>query len=128
MNSFLNLYKNNPTAGGTDGTVVSNGDNSAPLTFILDATLNETQSDTIALRCESGYQTATDVTISAASDTNNHWAFSLDGNNWSDSITITDTITTTNKLFYVQANSSNSELPQNDDSVKIRVQTKISAT
>ena len=44
-NIFLNLYKGNPTAGGTDGTAISTGDNIAPLTFTLDAAQNEVQSD-----------------------------------------------------------------------------------
>ena len=127
MNSFLNLYKNNPTAGGTDGTVVSTGDNTAPITFTLDATLNETQSDTLAVRCEQGYQTFSDTAIFFTSDTSNHWSLSLDGSNWSSSITIASTISTVNSNFYVKANSSSSESPQNDSSVKLRVQTKISA-
>lgn len=126
-NQWLNLYKNNPTSGGTDGTAVSTGDNTAPVTFTLDASINDVQSDTVALRCEQGYCTATDTTVSIMSDTANHWALSLDGTNWSDTIIIGSTISTVNSNFYVRANASSSETPQNDTGVKIRVQTKISA-
>ena len=124
-NTFLNLYKGNPTAGGTDGTAISTGDNTAPLTFTLDAAQNEVQSATIAIRCESGYETYSDTTISFVSDTANHWTLSKDQMNWYNSITFTDTIPTSNVTFYVKATSSDSELPSNDDSVKIRVATKI---
>ena len=127
-NQWLNLYKGSPTSGGTDGTAISTGDNTAPLTFTLDASINDAQSDTVALRCESGFFTSTDTTISAASDTGEHWAFSLDGTNWSSSVTIANSISTVNSNFYVKANASSSETPKNDSGVKIRVQTKIGAT
>lgn len=128
-NQWLNLYKGSPTSGGTDGTAVSTGDNTAPITFTLDATQNEVQSDTLAVRCESGYCTASDcsTTISTASDTNSHWALSLDGTNWSDTVIIDSTVDTVNTCFYVKAGASNNENPQNDTNTKIRVRTKIAA-
>ena len=110
-NTWLNLYKGSP----------------APLTFTLDAAGNDVQSDTVALRCESGYCTATDTTVSAASDTANHWAFSLDGTNWSDTVIIASTVSTVNSNFFVKASATSSENPSNDSSVKIRVRTKIAA-
>ena len=126
-NIYLNVYKGNPTASGTDGTAISTGDNTAPLTFTLDATQNEVASDTLAVRCEQGYQTYSDTAIFFTSDTSNHWALSLDGSNWSSSITIASTISTVNSTFYVRADSNSSESPQNDSTVKLRVKTKISA-
>ena len=127
-NSWLNLYKGSPTSGGTDGIAVSTGDNSAPLTFTLDAALNEVASDTVALRCETGFKTASDTSVTIMSDTANHWALSLDGTNWSSSITIASSISTVNSNFYVKAGATSSETPKNDYGVKIRVQTKIAAT
>jgi hypothetical protein len=126
-NAWLNLYKGNPSSGGTDGTAISTGDNTAPITFTLDASINEIQSDTLAVRCEQGYCTSTDTTISVASDTGNHWSLSLDGTNWSTSITIANTISTVNSNFYVKAGATSSEYPSNDTNTKIRVQTKIAA-
>lgn len=126
-NAWLNLYKGSPTSGSTDGIAVSTGDNSAPLTFTLDAALNEVASDTVALRCESGFETASDTSVTIMSDTSNHWALSLDGSNWNNSIVITDTVVATNTTFFVKAGASSSENPSNDSSVKIRVRTKIAA-
>ena len=126
-NPYLNLYRNNPTAGGTDGTALSTGDMTSPLTFILDASISESASDTLAIRCESGFQTCSDTLITDANDTSNHWTYSLDGTNWADSIVITDTIVATNFLFFVNATSSSSENPVNDTSTKIAVTTLIAA-
>lgn len=126
-NAFFNLYKGAPTAGGTDGTAISTGDNTAPLTFTLDATQNESASETLAVRCESGYETCADAVITFVGDTNNHWQISKDGENWNDSITFTDKIEQSNLIFYVKASADSSENPSNDTSVKIRVSTKIAA-
>ena len=126
-NAYLNLYMDNPTAGDTDGTAVSTGDGDTPLQFILDASQNEVATKTVALRCETDYQTSTDTTVSIINDTNNRWSLSLDETEWSSSITISSTIDDTNTIFYVKASSSSSEEPSNDTSVKIRVSTKIEA-
>lgn len=126
-NAYLNAYMNNPTAGGTDGTIISTGDMTAPLTAVLDASQNETKTFTLALRTGSGYETSGDTTIADVSDTNDKWKLSLDGVNWSDTIVITDTITATNFIFYTKASSSSTENPGNDTSVKISVSTKIIA-
>ena len=43
-NDYINIYMNNPTAGATDGTAVSQGgDFTAPITFTLDASENESK-------------------------------------------------------------------------------------
>lgn len=125
-NAYLNAYTG-ATAGGTDGSLISTGDGSAPLTFTLDASKNEVASDTVALRCEQGYQTIFDTTLTVVSDTANHWALSLDGTNWSNSIVITDTIVNTNTTFFAKASAVDTESPSNDTSVKINYQTKIAA-
>lgn len=121
MNLYLNLYKNNGS------TAISTGDNTAPLTFILDATNNEVGTDTLVARCEAGYQTSGTTTISITSDTGNHWALSLDGTTWNDTIVFTDTITTSDETFFVKANATSDETPHNDTSTKIHVVTKIAA-
>lgn len=126
-NAWLNLYSGNPTAGGTDGTAVSTGDNSNPLTFILDASLNENQEKEVALRCEPGFCTATDTTITAYNDVDNRWAFSLDDNTWSDTLIIGSTIDSLNTNFFIKASASDNEVPHNDTDVKIRTRTKIAA-
>lgn len=51
--AYLNLYKNSPTAGGTDGSKVVAGN--PVITPYLDLTSNETANIKLALRCDSGY-------------------------------------------------------------------------
>ena len=127
-NPYINVYMNNPTAGGTDGTAVSiDGDNTAPITFTLDASQNESKTQTLAIRTGTGYTTSGDTVISDSGDTNDRWKLSLDGTNWADSITITTAITATNTIFYVKASAADTESPQTDRSVKINVQTTITA-
>ena len=126
-NAYLNAYMGSPTAGGTDGIIISTGDMTAPLSAVLDASQNETKTFTLALRTSSGYETSGDTTISDVSDTNDKWKLSLDGTTWSDTIVITDTITATNSIFYAKASSDSTENPGNDTSVKISVSTKIIA-
>lgn len=126
-NAHLNIYKNNPTAGNADGTAVSTGDNSSPITFTVDSSNNEVASDTLAIRCEPGFFTASTTSISIVSDTANHWALSLNGETWGTDITITSTVGESNRVFYIKADSTSSENPQNDSSAKLRVKFKIAA-
>lgn len=128
-NAYLNLYMNNPTAGGTDGTAISTGgDYTAPFSFRLDASQSETKTATLAIRTGTGYQTSGNTTISDSNDTADKWKLSLDGETWSDTIVFSDTITATNTIFHVKASSDNSESPQTDRSVKLNVQAIVVAT
>lgn len=126
-NPYLNLYNNNPTAGGTDGTAVSTGDYSNSISFSLDASVSETKVQTLAIRTESGYMAASGTTISETSDTSDFWKLSLDNVNWSDTIVFSDTITATNTLFYIKATSATSEDPSRDRGTKFRVVADIEA-
>lgn len=120
--TYLNIYMNNPTAGGTDGTAISTGDYTAPFTFILDAAQSETKTATLAIRTGAGYQTSGNTVISDSNDTADKWKLSLDGTTWSDTIVFSDTITATNTTFQVKASSDDSEAPQTDRSAKLNVQ------
>ena len=124
-NAYLNLYNNNPTEGGTDGTAISTGDFSNPISFSLDASQSETQVQTLAIRTESGYIAASGTTISDVDDSSDFWKLSLDNSTWSDTIVFSDTITATNTLFYIKASSESTESPQTDKSVSFRVTAKI---
>lgn len=129
MNSYINIYTDSPTAGGTDGTAIStDGASTNPLTVELDATTNESKIVTCAVRCESGYKTKTDTTISFSGETKSKWGIctTADGT-FADTLTITDTIEQKNILFYVKASSSIDEDPANDTSVTIKLATKIAA-
>ena len=145
-NAYINLYTNNPTAGLADGTQVStDGANTSPLTFTLDASIGESAVQKVALRCEPGYLTTGNTVITAvdldttdSADHTNYWTFAAD-NNYADaaaananatftsSLTIAESIEVVNKVFWVKASSSTGEPPQNDRTVGLRVTTVVAA-
>lgn len=128
-NAYLNLYMNNPTAGGTDGTAIStDGTYTAPLTVTLDASTSETKVIKLGIRTESGYQTNGNITIADSGDSNDRWKLSFDSDTgWADSITFTDTITAVNTIFYAKASSDSTEQPTSDRSVSFNVTAVIQA-
>ena len=127
MNAYINLYTGSPTDGGTDGTIVSS-DAATPLTVRLDATSNESKTVTLAIRCESGYQTSGTTVISFDGTNKAKWQVckTSDGT-FTDTLTISDAIKQANVLFYAKASSSEDEDPSNDASVSIKGTTKIEA-
>ena len=63
-NDYFHLYMNNPTAGGTDGTQVSEDHAfTAPISAVLNASNNESKLIKLAIRCESGYETVGNVEL-----------------------------------------------------------------
>ena len=124
---YINIYKNNPTAGDTDGTAVStDGDFTAPISFILDASIGESAAQKLAIRSESGY-IATDVEISDYNDTNDRLKLSLTENGgYSDSITL-GTVSAVNTIFWAQASSASTENPQTDRSASFKVKGAIAS-
>ena len=122
-NAYINVYKNNPTAGGTDGTAVSTGgDNTSPINFTLDASQNETQTLKLAIRTQSGYVTTGTTTISDQNDTNDRLKLCWTENGtFADSISTEDAITAVNKIFYAQASSAETENPTTDTSASFVV-------
>ena len=112
---------NNPTAGGTDGTAVSlDGSETAPLSVILDAAANEAKTVKCAVRCGSGYKTSGDTTISFEGESATKWsAADTEDGTFSSSLTISDSVGVTNRIFYIRAASSSDETPHKDTSVKI---------
>lgn len=129
--AYIHLYKDNPTASGTNGTLVSEGNGLSPVSVTLNATSNEESSPiTLALRCEAGYETSGNTTITPTGTTASKWALSLDGTTWENygsTLTISSVISSVNKLFYAKANSDSSETPVNDSSVNFQIQATIGA-
>lgn len=129
--AYINLYTNNPTAGGTDGTVVSlDGTQTSPISVTLDKTKAESKAIKCAIRCDTGYKTSGDVTISLSGTTASKWklakdssfadaAAALTGATWADSIAISG-VTTANTVFWVKASSTTDENPSKDTSVSIK--------
>ena len=120
-NAYINLYTNNPTAGGTDGTAVSTGgDFTAPISFTLDASENESKTVKLGIRTETGY-TATEVTIEDQNDTNDRLKLCLtEDGTFTDSISI-GSVSAVNTIFYAQASSANTESPTTDRSASFKV-------
>ena len=120
-NAYINIYKNNPTAGATDGTAVStDGTFTAPISFTLDASQNESQTLKLAVRTESGY-VATDVTITDQNDTDDRLKLCLTENGtFADTISI-GSVSAVNTIFYARASSADTETPQTDTSANFVV-------
>ena len=120
-NAYINLYTNNPTAGSTDGTAVSTGgDFTAPISFTLDASENESKTVKLGIRTETGY-TATEVTIEDQNDTNDRLKLCLtEDGTFTDSISI-GSVSAVNTIFYAQASSANTESPTTDRSASFKV-------
>lgn len=127
-NAYINVYKNNPTEGATDGTAVStDGDNTSPIEFTLDASQNESATVKLAIRTESGYITTGNTTITDLNDTNDRLKLSLTENGgFSDTITL-GTISAVNTIFWAQASSSSAENPQTDRSASFQINAVIAS-
>ena len=128
-NEFINVYKNNPTVGLTDGTAVStDGSFTSPVEITLDASQNESKKQKLAIRTEPGYVTTGTVTLSDKNDTNDRWKLSWTENGtYADSISTANAIDSVNTIFYAQASSSSLESPQIDRSAKIKAHCVIAA-
>ena len=126
-NAYVNIYKNNPTADGTDGTAVSTGGTfTSPISFTLDASQNENQTVQLAIRTESGY-VVNNATITDVGDTNDRMKLcKTENGTFTDSISFTQ-VTSTNQIFYARASSSETENPQTDRSISFKVTGELAA-
>ena len=123
---MINVYKNIPTAGCVDGSLVSEGTGLNPITTNSLNTTNNEESTTIvlALRCDTGYNTSGDTTITPTGVTADKWSLSLDGVTWGAYgavLTITSVIGVVNTLFYAKAKATAGENPVNDMTVDLQV-------
>ena len=138
---YIKLYGGEVTSGGTDGTAISeNMTQENPLAMSLNAKVAEAKAVKVALRCETGFQTSGDVTVSAwRYDGENYvptggnidkFRFAPDAGyasaeialanaNWQTSLTISDTIGATNHVFWVKVMSDTTQTPQKDTAVSI---------
>lgn len=68
MATYHHIYTNNPTAGSTDGTMVSEGHVfTAPITVTLNASQNEEELVKCAIRCDENYYSVGTSTITLGS-------------------------------------------------------------
>lgn len=126
---YINLYNGNPTAGLTDGNAVSlSGAQTNPVYVMLDASIQETATVKLAVRCESGYHTQGNTVISFTGTSAGYWTVcDTENGTYSSSLTISNSIGTTNTVFYVKASSATSETPSIDTSVSIEIVAKVEA-
>lgn len=101
-NLYINVYKNNPTEGQTDGTPVSLNDVFLePIKFSLKS--NESKTLKLAIRTEENCITAGETTIKSNNE-NLKLSWAADGT-FAESISTKD-VAATNKIFYAQVNQS----------------------
>ena len=118
-NQYLNMYKDNPTMGAVDGTVVSTeGILAAPVMVSLDANIAEEKTIKLAMRCENGYAAPGGVVLTLDGTHKSRWSLcsTIDGT-YADTLTL-PAVHSTNVVFYAKA-KADSELPANDITVSI---------
>jgi len=133
----IHVYKGTVTAGGTDGTLVSEeGAQTAPITVgPLNSTNNEVSTDQkLAIRCDTGYVTSGDTAITPTGTTAAKWALAPDNAGvagvygaYGAALTISSAIDATNTIFWAKAKSTSDESPVNDVSVSLQVSATVDA-
>lgn len=129
MARHLRLYMSNPTAGGVDGTEISSGTETLPLSLTLDASQAESKAAKCAVRCDTGYLVEGNTEIYFEGTNAAKWRVAEDANyadattaltmaDWATGLTIAG-VSATNTVFWVKAGSSTSEDPQNDRTVDV---------
>lgn len=148
MSTLIKFYNGTVTSGGKDGDELSEGTNANPLSFTLNAAINEAKCAKVAIRCKDGYATYGTTKVSAYHNTGSgyeptggdvdKWSFAVDDNyasaedalakaTWKDSIEFADDITDKNTVFWVKAASNSAEVPSNDTSTVLYCTTVIRA-
>jgi hypothetical protein len=144
MSSKIKIYKNNPTAGGTDGTLVSSGTGLNPIESgaikVPAAGYQEGSWIKLAVRCDAGYETVEDSSRHARISIEDSagvtlWQLAPDNagsagtpEDWGDPLDFLTKIGDTNTIFWARARVASTEEPANDESVDIQVAATIGAT
>ena len=144
MASKIKIYKNNPTAGGTDGTLVSSGTGLNPIESgaikVPESGYAEGNWIKLAVRCDTGYETVEDSSRHARISIEDSagvtlWQLAPDNagsagtpEDWGDPLDFLTKIGDTNTIFWARARVASTEEPANDESVDIQVAATIGAT
>lgn len=133
--AYIHVYQGNPTAGGTNGTLVSEATEASAISFTLNASNNEESTAMkLAVRCEVGYQTTSagvtvDIVDNSASGKDLKWALASDNAGsagtfgaYGATLTLSGVIGATNVIFWVKAKATSDEAPQNDTNVDLKVE------
>lgn len=125
------IYGGNPTAGGTNGTMISEGSQTNPVTATITVTPStggESSPIKLAIRCDTGYRTVAgqDTTITPTGATADQWALAPDNAGapgtwgaWGAALTISAQIAATNHIFWAKARASQTDTPYNDTAVTL---------
>jgi len=141
--SNIKIYKNNPTGGGTDGTLVSSGTGLEPIesgSILIPASgYTEGSWVKLAIRCDSGYETeeasSRHARVSIEDSTHvDKWQLAPDDSGspgtpeaFGDPLDFLSQIAATNVLFWARARAAHTESPVNDTSVDIQVAARVAA-
>lgn len=134
--AYIHMYMGSPTAGGTNGTQVSEGTGTTPITTgNLNASTNEEGAAIkLALRCDTGYNTYGNTTVTPTGTSASKWALANDNSGsagtfgaYGAALTISSIINTTNTIFWAKAKATSDETPSNDTTVDLVVNTTIQA-
>ena len=144
---MINLYTNNPTAAGKDGSLISQEmTQTSPLSMTVKA--GESKACKVGIRCDTGYKTTGKTTLSfaywdgteykEAGGNIGKWFFAPDDNytseeaalsgaTWSSTLNISDVIGDTNKIIWVKVTAGKNDSPITDNTVSICVKATIEA-
>lgn len=141
--SLIKIYKGDPTAAGTNGTLVSSGDDTEPIEsgslLVPDDGFEEGSWVKLALRCDNGFETeeadSRHARVSIEDSTSvDKWQLAPDDENspgtpedWGDPLDFAAQVDDTNTIFWARARAADSETPVNDTSVSITVNAVVAA-
>ena len=134
--AYIHGYKGDVTSGDTDGTLISEGTELSPIQVgPLNATDNEESAPIkLALRCEAGYLTSGNTTITPVGTSVDKWRLAKDNagspgawGSYGASLVINSVITDVNTVFWAQAKATSDEAPSNDNSVDLQIEALIGA-
>lgn len=127
----IELIMNNPTAGGTNGQVVSESTQQFPINVIVNTKYANYTIVKMALRCTEGHQTTGITLVSFSGATAAMWKVAPDDSyvdeieaeaaTYDDYIQITDVIGDTNKIIWFKVSTDGTEDAMVDTSVVVNV-------
>lgn len=126
MSNYINIYNGTVTEGLLDGEIVDETNK----IFALTKAGGDEVCQELAIRCEEGYASNGDITLSFTSSKNtDKWCFEYNGvkAGYGESITIS-ALSTTNTIFKVYAKAGANEKPSVDKEVKIEITGEVIAT
>lgn len=133
--SGIHIFYGDVTAGGTDGTMASEGTETSPIVIgpLIVASNAESSAAKLAIRCDDGYQAASGATVTPSGDNAAKWAFAPDSSGspgtfgaYGAAITFSTIIAATNIIFWVKAKVASTETVVSDIGVDFNISADIS--